>query len=180
MASARPLRRLTRHAGRAIALALALAACSKAGEESRTKRSPTAPPPPTVEIPAGLSIAVTIDGSPAPALDATRLAAIPADFADSERRAWRLTTLVPAFDAPGRTIEAVGPSGMTLKLDRPSGAKATAPVLFLTRRGDVVVTVLDPTQPFPDYHGQGGRLRRPGDTQPHLSPVSALRVAHAP
>ncbi|MBK9032493.1 MAG: hypothetical protein IPL61_14485 [Myxococcales bacterium] len=180
MAPACPPRRVrARSLGPILALLLA-AACSKAGEESRTKRSPTAPPPPTVEIPPQLSIAVTIDGTDAPALDAARLAAIPADFVDTERRAWRLTTLVPAFDAPGRTIEAVGPSGMTLKLDRPTGATATAPVLFLTRRGDVVVTVLDPAQPFPDYHGQGGRLRRPGDTQPHLSPVSALRVAGAP
>lgn len=161
-----------------VAVVVALgAACSKAGEESRAKRSPTAPPPPTVEIPPALSIAVTVDGAAAPALDAARLGTVPADFVDSERRAWRLTTVVPAFDQPGRTIEAVGPSGMTLKLDRPTSADAVTPVLFLTRRGDVVVTVLDPAQPFPDYHGQGGRLRRPGDSAPHLSPVTALRVA---
>lgn len=152
-------------------------ACSKAGDESRAKRSPTAPPPDSVEIPPSLSIAVTVDGAAAPALDAARLAAVPADFADSERRAWRLTSVVPAFDQPGRTIEAVGPSGMTLKLDRPVTADAVTPVVFLTRRGDVVITVLDPAQPFPDYHGQGGRLRRPGDSAPHLSPVTALRVA---
>lgn len=156
---------------------LALVACSKASDESRTKRAPTAPPPPTVEIPASLKIEVTIDGAAAPAVDAARLLALPPDFADAERKAWRLTSLVPAFNAPGRTIEAVGPSGMTLKLDVPASAAAMAPVLFLTRRGDIVVTVLDPAQPFPDYHGQGGRLRRPGDQQPHLSPVTALRVA---
>jgi len=154
---------------------LALGACSKASDESRTKRAPTAPPPPTVEIPASLRIEVTVDGAAAPAVDAARLLALPPDFADAERKAWRLTSLVPAF--PDRTIEAVGPSGMTLKLDVPASAAAMAPVLFLTRRGDIVVTVLDPAQPFPEYHGQGGRLRRPGDQQPHLSPVTALRVA---
>ena len=158
-----------------IALA-AVAACSRAGDESRTKRAPTAPPPPVVEIPADLKIAVEIDGAPVPAIDAARLTALPADFADTERKAWRLTTLVPAFSAPGRTVEAVGPSGMTLKLDSPESATASAPVLFLTRRGDVLVTVVDPAHPFPDFHGQGGRLRRPGDATPHLGPVSLLRV----
>ena len=99
---------------------LALGACSKASDESRTKRAPTAPPPPTVEIPASLRIEVTVDGAAAPAVDAARLLALPPDFADAERKAWRLTSLVPAFNAPDRTIEAVGPSGMTLKLDAPT------------------------------------------------------------
>lgn len=159
-----------------IVLALALIACSKAGEESRTKRSPAAPPPANVEIPTDLAIRVAVDGVAQAPIDAAALRDRPADFADDERRAWRLTTLIPAFDEPGRTIEAVGSSGMTLKLDRPATPTAMTPVLFLTRRGDVVVAVVDPAQPFPDYHGQGGRLRRPGDAQPHLSPVTALIV----
>jgi hypothetical protein len=155
--------------------ALALG-CSKAGEESRTKRSPAAPPPASSEVPADLAIRVAVDGVAQPPIDAARLRAQPADFADTERRAWRLSSLVPAFDAPGRVIEAVGAGGMTLKFDRPATPAAPTPVLFLTRRGDVVVALVDPAQPFPDYHGQGGRLRRPGDAQPHLSPVTALLV----
>jgi hypothetical protein len=162
-----------------VRLALALlvvAACSKASDESRTKRSPTAPPPPTVEIPANLSIAVSIDGVAAAPLDAARLTATRAEFVDEERRAWRLTTLVPAFDRTGATVEAEGASGATLKLTRPDTSTAMAPVLFLTRRGEVMVTLLDPAHPFPDYHGQGGRLRRPGDDQLHLSGITALRI----
>ncbi|MEZ4402537.1 MAG: hypothetical protein R3B06_21115 [Kofleriaceae bacterium] len=156
------------------------AACSKASDESKNKRAPTAPPPKTVDLPADLSIPVTIDGVAAPPIDAARLGATPADFADTERRAWKLTTLLPAFDQPGHALEAVGAGDMILKLARPTPDATLVPVLFFTRRGDVVVTVLDPGQPFPDYHGQGGRLRRPGDPQPHLSPVRALRVIAAP
>lgn len=158
-----------------LAVPLVALACSRAGEESRTKRSPSPPPPSDVEVPAGLRIPIAVDGVDAPALDATRLGAVPPDFADEERRAWRLTTLVPAFDAPDRAIYADG-NGLSLRLERPATPAALAPVLFLTRRGDVVVTLLDPAAPFPDFHGQGGRLRRPGDPQPHVSPVTALRV----
>ena len=159
-----------------VALALALVACSRASDESRSKRSPTPPPPPTVEIPSGLTIPIWIDGAPSAPIDAARLAQRAPDFADDERRAWRLTTLVPAFDQPGRAIEAEGNPGMSIRLDRPDASAALVPVLFLTRRGDVVVALLDPADPFPQFHGQGGRLRRPGDTQPHVSPVTALRV----
>lgn len=164
-----------------VSLAVALVACSRASDESRSKRSPTPPPPPTVVIPSGLRIPVSIDGVPSAPIDAARLEHLAPDFADEERRAWRLTTLVPAFDQPGRAIEADGTPGMSIRLDRTEASAPLVPVLFLTRRGDVVVTVLDPAEPFPQFHGQGGRLRRPGDTQPHVSPVTALRVvARAP
>lgn len=169
-----------RRAPLALLAALAIAGCSRASDESRSKRSPTPPPPTTVEVPTGLRIALTIEGAPAPDLDAAQLAAVPPDFADDERRAWKLTTLVPAFDRPGLAIEAEGAPGMSIRLDRPDGADALVPVLFLTRRGDVVVTLIDPDDPFPDYHGQGGRLKRPGDPQPHVSPVTALRVVRRP
>ena len=161
----------------ALALAfLAAAACSRASDESQNKRAPTPPPPSTVDIPRGLSIPLTVDGAPAPPIDAARLGALAPDFADEDRRAWRLTALVPALDQPGRAIEADGAPGMSIRLDRPGPDAPMVPVLFLTRRGDVVVTLLDPADPFPRYHGQGGRLRRPGDSQPHVSPVTALRV----
>jgi hypothetical protein len=160
----------------ALVVALAGVACSRASDESRTKRSPTPPPPSTVTIPAGLSIPLSIDGAAAPPIDAARLAQLAPDFADEDRRAWRLTALVPAFDRPGEAIEADGEPGLSIRLDHPGPASPLVPVLFLTRRGEVVVTLLDPADPFPRYHGQGGRLKRPGDTQPHVSPVTALRV----
>lgn len=151
--------------------------CSRAGDESQAKRAPIAPPPSTVVLPADLRIAVQIDGVAAPELTAARLRGLHPDFADEEHQAWRLGTLVPAFERAGAVIEARGPSGVSLRLDHPASAQAPQPVLFLTRRGDVVVSLVDPGNPFPDYHGQGGRLKRGGDPMPKLSPVVALSVS---
>ena len=151
-------------------------ACSRAENESAGKRVPVAPPPAEVASPTDLQIEVSVDGAPRPALDGKALAARPPDFQDEDRKAWKLTGLVPELDKAGASIEARGKNGVSVRLDRPSAPGALEPVLFLTRRGELVATMLDPAQPFPDYHGQGGRLRRPGDTMPHVSPVLALAV----
>jgi hypothetical protein len=151
-------------------------ACSKAGDESQARRAPIAPPPPTVHVPADLHIPVTVDGKEVATITAGGLAKVQPDFSDDEHRAWRLVRLVPAFDHDGAVLEARGRAGVSLRLDRPASAAAPQPVLFLTRRGDVMVSVLDPTNPFPGYHGQGGRLRRAGDSQPRIQPVTALAV----
>jgi hypothetical protein len=163
----------------ALLVAVAAVGCSKASEESEAKRAP-APPPPRVEIPADLSIAVTIDGAPAPPITREALEALTPDFHDSERRAWRLTTIEPALDHAGATVEARGQDGVSIRIQRPDDARMPQPVLFFTRRGDVVVSVLDPSDPFPPYHGQGGQMRRQGDPLPRLSPVTALAIQTKP
>lgn len=157
-------------------IVLAVAACSRASDESEAKRSPAPPPPPRVEIPRDLNIAVTLDGAAADPITRERLEAIAPDFHDEERRAWRLTRVLPALDAPGAVIEARGPTGVSIKVPRPDDAAMPQPVLFFTRRGDVVVSVVDPADPFPGYHGQGGQLKRQGDPLPRLSPVTALSI----
>ena len=161
----------------AAALLVIAAACSKASNESSAKRSPTAPPPPAVEIPADLHIPVEVDGQPAEPINRARLSASKPDFSDGDRSAWELTQLLGApFARDGAVVEAVSPAGVSVALARPASDKAPQPVLFLTRRGEVVVALVDPANPFPKYHGQGGRLRRPGDPRPRLSRVSALHV----
>lgn len=157
---------------------VALTACAKASDESKAKRAPVAPPPPTVELPADLSLTVEVDGQPAAPITRASLAAIAPDFRDEERSAWRLSSVLGApFAREGAVVEAISPSGIAISLRRPRSDAEPQPVLFLTRRGDVVVAVVDPNDPFPTYHGQGGRLRRPGDPQPRLSSVSTLRVS---
>jgi len=49
-------------------------------------------------------------------------------------------------------------------------------VLFLTRRGEVIVSMIDPKDPFPRYHGQGGRLQRAGDSWPRVVRVQRLEI----
>lgn len=154
-------------------------ACSRAENESAGRRTPVAPPPVEVDVPADTRIEVTVDGAPRPAIDARALSARAPDYRDEERRAWKLTGLVPELDRVGASIEARGTSGVSVRLERQANA-ALEPVLFLTRRGELVATMVDPAQPFPEYHGQGGRLRRPGDTMPHVSPVLALVVRTQP
>jgi hypothetical protein len=161
----------------AVAIACAaFAACAKASDEQKGKRTPLTPPKAEVAIPPTLSIPVTVDGLAAPPITAERLGATKADFIEPERQAWKLTTLLPELDRPGGSVEAHGPSGISMRLERPATPTALVPILFLTRRGDVVVSVVDPADPFPDYHGQGGMLRRPGDALPRLSPVGSLAV----
>ncbi len=160
---------------RLLASLLLLAACSKAGEEESGKRAPIAPPPQVIEIPQGLSIPVEVDGVAAAPITRATLDGVKPDFADSERRAWRLTRIVPGFTGEA-VLEAVGRDGVAVSMQRPLGADDPQPVLFFTRRGEVVATQVRPEDPFPQFHGQGGRLRRPGDTTPRVSPVVALRV----
>lgn len=162
---------------RALLLLMALAACSKAGEEQQgAKRAPIAPPPEEgAEIPADLSIEVEVDGAPAEPITPETLSQHQPDFADEERRAWRLSRILPAYVA-GASVEAVGRDGVSMTMPRPATLEEPQPVLFVTRRGDVVATLLKPDDPFPDFHGQGGRLRRPGDLTTRVTPIAKLRV----
>jgi len=154
---------------------LLLAACSRAGEEESGKRAPIAPPPQIIEIPEGLNIPVDVDGVATQPITRATLDGVKPDFADAERRAWRLTRIVPGFTGDA-VLEAVGRDGVAITMQRPGSGDEPQPVLFFTRRGEVVATQVRPEDPFPQFHGQGGRLRRPGDTTPRVSPVVALRV----
>src|SRR5437016_575865 len=135
---------------RASAWLLVLAACSRPTDESQAKRAPIPPPPIEVRVPPDLAISVRVDGADAPAITAAALGGVAPDFADREHHAWRLTRLVPAFDREGAVLQARGAQGVALALERPVSAQAPQPVLFLTRRGDVAVTVIDPANPFPE------------------------------
>ena len=44
------------------------------------------------------------------------------------------------------------------------------------RRVGIQAQMVDPAQPLPGYHGQGVRLRRPGDPLPRIMPVVRVRV----
>ena len=140
---------------RRVALLLLLAACSKPGNESESKQWADHPPAKDVPIPEKLEIAVTLDGTKVPSITATRLRAVKPDFADEERKAWRIPTLVADAAAPG-VIEAFTPTGISVKFPHPT-PDGLEPVLFLTRRGEVIVAALNPKDPFPGHHGQGGQ-----------------------
>lgn len=150
------------------------AACSRASDEMASKRAPAVPPPHEVQVSDSLHIEVLLDGAQQPALTAQSVRDIKPDFADSERRGWWLSSLVPSAKG-AKVVLAEGPSGVGLRLEVP-GPGGLLPALLLTRRGEVIVAAIDPADPFPSYHGKGGMLRRFGDPMPRLSPVSKLSL----
>jgi hypothetical protein len=158
----------------AVALA-ATTACSKGSDEAKQMQEPA--PPKEVEPPADLAITVLVDGAAATSITAETLRTVKPDFADAERRAWLIPTLIGDAAPIGTLVKATSPSGMSVELTHPT-PEGFEPVLFLTRRGEVIASAVDPKNPFPDYHGRGGRLHRAGDAMPHVGPVSSLAISH--
>lgn len=159
-------------------IAFALCACSRASDSGEAKKWQEAPPPSEVGVPAGLSIAVQVDGTDRPPITSEVLKATKPDYSDADHRAWKLPTLIAEATPPGSVVEAASASGVAVKFAHPT-PEGLEPVLFLTRRGEVMVAALDPKDPFPKYHGQGSRLRRPGDTMPRVAPVKKLAITTA-
>ena len=150
--------------------------CQKASDSANAKRMPQPPPAPRTRPLPTLTIAVQIGDHAAPPVTAARLAATPPDFQDPERRAWKLSTLLGDAVQPGTQLVFTGDSTTSLLMQEPAAAADPQPVLMLNRRGELIATVASPKQPFPPYHGEGGRLRRPGDATPHLAGVTAIKV----
>ena len=151
--------------------------CSRASNEGEAKQWATPPPAKDIPIPAGLHIAITVDGGARPTITGASLGGAKPDFTDEDHKAWLIPTLVPEAGPAGSSVEAVSGTGVSVKFARPT-TEGLEPVLFLTRRGDVIVSALDPKDPFPRYHGQGGRLRRAGDPMPRVSAVARIEVTH--
>ncbi len=164
---------------RRLLIAIALCACSRASDSGEAKKWQEAPPPKEVSVPAGLSIAVQVDGADKPPITSDVLKTTKPDFSDEDHRAWKVPTLVAEAAPAGITVEAAAPNGVAVKFAHPN-AEGLEPVLFLTRRGEVIVAALDPKDPFPKFHGQGSRLRRPGDTSPRVAPVTKLSITTKP
>jgi hypothetical protein len=159
---------------RRLALALLVAACSRASDD-RTKLQDQ-PPPNQVELPKNLAIAVDVDGAPRPPITTEVLRATKPDFTDPEHRAWLIASLVAEAAPAGTTIEASAPSGVAVKFAHP-GTSGLEPVIFLDRRSEVIVQAVDPKDPFPRFHGQGSRLHRPPEQlAPRVQPVAKIAI----
>ena len=161
----------------ALAIAGLAGGCQKASDATQAKRMPQPPPAREISVPDGLHIDVVLGDKPAPAIDAARLRAATPDFVDSDRRAWKLATLVGGAAAGTEFVISGAPSA-GLVLTQPASATEPQPVLMLNRRGDLVATMVAPKAPFPPFHGAGGRLGRPGDITPHIPGVVRIVVAH--
>jgi hypothetical protein len=147
--------------------------CQKASDANSAKQMPKLPPPPHVQP--TVNVTVEIAGKPAPVIDSQRLSSVKADFEDSERRAWRLSTLLGPLDEKS-VVAVTGENDVTVQFRRAPNEKEPQPALLLTRRGELVALLVDPADPFPSYHGQGRRLGRPGDPMPRIAGVRKIRV----
>jgi hypothetical protein len=163
-----------RRSAAVVVIAACSCSCSKASKEAETRQWPEPPPGKEVSIPARLEIAVTVDGAAKPPITADTLRGVRPDYSDEERKAWKIPSLVGEAGTPG-VVEATSPAGVSVRFSHPT-PDGLEPVLFLTRRGEVIVAALDPKDPFPRYHGQGGRLHRSGDQMPRIAPVSKLDI----
>ena len=164
-----------------LAASLALAACDATPGRNDTKQMPRPPPPEDASAPSALRIEIEIDGQPAPAIDAARLDATPPDFSEQDRRAWRIETLLgEAARRDGAVIAVTGEKGLSIQLDRSGAEGAPIAVLAISRRGEVLAAMVDPAEPFPAYHGHGGRLGRRGDPLPRIGGVTRIAVRSTP
>jgi hypothetical protein len=152
------------------------AACGKS-PPNEEKRMPKLPPPPQAKIPETFRIDVEIDGASGPAIDGRRLEATAPTFEDKGKRAWRLDALLgDAVAREGAVIAVTGEKDMTIVMKPPRAPEDEVPVLMANLRGDVVAAMVEPADPFPAYHGQGGRLQRKGDPLPRIAGVSRIKV----
>lgn len=157
-------------------LVLVLAvACGKSEPANEGKRLP-APPPAKREIPADLKIEVTIDGEARPPITHATLSATPPDWSDKDqRKAWRVARIVGVEEALDRSFAITGTSNnITVEFPAKSTANALVPALALSQRGQIVVEFVDPADPFPRFHGEGGRLGRSPESEPRVSGVTRI------
>jgi hypothetical protein len=150
-------------------LLLVVSACT--GEPNEGHRLPKLGPPPEAFAPEDLRIDVEVDGTPAEPITAERLRALPPDFSDDTRRAWKLETLAGVATLSHALAE--GKDEVSVRF---SSAASAVPVLVVSRRGEVVVRLLDPAAPFPAHHGQGGRLGRPVESDVRLASPRQIRL----
>jgi hypothetical protein len=156
-------------------LALTLS-CTKASESTDAKRSPKPPPGASSEPNTSLSIATEIDGTPSGAIDSAKLNATNPDFKNDDHRAWKLTSLLPNTNRPGIVFAVTGEQDVTIVLHSPRAPSDPIPAVMLNRRGELFANMIDPADPFPAFHGQGGRLARPGDPSTRIAGVKKIRA----
>ena len=165
------------HPALVIGLAFAFG-CTKASESSDAKRMPKPPPAPIVDGSQEAHVIVEIDGIAQPPIDATKLSTTPPDFKDDDHRAWRVGTLLgPLAARSGASITVTGAKEVAVTMKNPSAPNDLIPVFSVNRRGEVIAELVSADQPFPAYHGQGGRLSRPGDPTPRIVGVTRITIA---
>lgn len=157
-------------------LSLASMSCTKASEAEKAKRMPKPPPEPSQPVQLDAPIGLEVDGEKRAPVASALLAKTKPDFSSGDRRAWkiaRLASLPPDADAE---IEVESADGVRVSaLANPPAGKPIL-VLVVNRRGSAHAALVRADDPFPAFHGQGGRLSRPGDPLPRIGRLRRIRI----
>lgn len=167
---------MTRRKPELVAILSIAAACQNGSDLADAKRTPKPPPPESARA-LDVTIAVEVDGSPAPPLDTSRLDAVAPDYVEDDKRGWNLVSLLGDVARRDGVVFAIaGADGPEVLLRLPKTSEDPQPALLASRRGEVVATMVSPQDPFPGYHGRGGRLGRSGTVVPRVVGVRKIRV----
>ena len=152
-------------------------ACGKSEPTNEGKRMP-APPPTKREIPTDLKITIVVDGVEKPSLTFATLTAMAPDWTDKDlRKAWRVSKLTGVEETADRSFAITGTSqNITIEFPAKQAQNALVPALALSQRGTMVVELVDPADPFPRFHGEGGRLGRSPESEPRVAGVTKIEA----
>jgi hypothetical protein len=133
---------------------------------------------PSTAVPDGLPrVDVSVDGVLQTALTTESLQAIKPDWADDRRRVWRFSTLFDGKVPSGSVISITGVKGLSVDFKTAVGtATEMVPVLMSSQRGALMALFVDPANPFPSFHGEGGRLGRSPDPTPRIADVTRIEI----
>ncbi len=164
-----------------LAIGFVALGCSR-DQPNEGKRLPKLTRPPATAQ-SDVNIAVVIGGTTKGTITAATLTATKPDWTDERRRAWRFETLMAAVGAitPGglpatSQISVTGTRGVTVDFSVVTPNSPLVPVIVFSQRGEVVAQFVDPAEPFPAFHGEGGHLGRSPSPTPRVSEVSKLEL----
>ncbi|MCW5829497.1 MAG: hypothetical protein KIT79_09305 [Deltaproteobacteria bacterium] len=162
---------------RVLLVLASLSACNT-GPQNEGKMMPRLPVPSEARPITTQPVEIFSGDEKRQSLTGEKLASTPPDYSDDQRRAWRLETLTGA-DPATATYEITGRHGIVVTLKAGKDTGALIPALLLNQRGEALVVMLDPANPFPEYHGQGGRIERTNDPFIRIPAVTRIRVMTA-
>ena len=158
-----------------VSSSLAWSGCDR-DAPNRGRQMPRLAPAPATRVPESLHIEVRRSGKRRALIDAAALRGKKADFVADDRHAWRLRSLLGFDDTEALRFAITNRQGVSVSLHDPGKGGKPVAVMMLTRRSEVVMTMVDPQEPFPPYHGWGGRLGRSNTPYPRITEVQRIEV----
>jgi hypothetical protein len=141
-----------------------------------------APSPPDMTVRADLRVPVEVNGTERAPIDPAMLRRVKPDYVQGERRAWRFATLLgPEFERQDAGLEIENARGLKTSIAPPTRQiDGRIAVLALNRKGDLVVAMVPPDDPFPKFHGRGGNRGRSGDPARVTRDIKRIRLTYGP